>query len=111
MFGPVGFRYRQKPVASKVRVIDTNATAEAMTKTQSRGDWMRHRQQLEIFYGVLREASGNALLRARLETLSAQMSWLRGVTRAVASAGPLRNMLRRPKPYTPEPIYFDGFQR
>jgi GntR family transcriptional regulator, trigonelline degradation regulator len=58
------------------------ATVDAMTKAQSRGDWMRHRQQLQLFYEILREASGNALLRAQLETMSARMAWLRGVTLA-----------------------------
>lgn len=63
--------------------LDRMATAvESMTKAQSRGDWMRHRQQLEIFYGILREAAGNTLLRAQLEALSARMAWLRGVTLA-----------------------------
>lgn len=55
---------------------------DAMTKAQSRGDWMRHRQQLQTFYEILREASGNALLRSQLEALSARMAWLRGVTLA-----------------------------
>jgi GntR family transcriptional regulator, trigonelline degradation regulator len=58
------------------------ATVDAMTKAQSRGDWMRHRQQLQLFYGILREASGNSLLRAELEAISARMAWLRGVTLA-----------------------------
>ena len=58
------------------------AAVEAMTKAQGRGDWMRHRQQLQIFYGILREASGNMLLRNQLDALSARMSWLRGVTLA-----------------------------
>src|SRR5262249_24992130 len=41
--------------------LDRMAEAvDSMTKAQSRGDWMRHRRQLEIFYGILREASGNA---------------------------------------------------
>lgn len=42
----------------------------------------RHRQPLQIFYDILREASGNALLRSQLEALSARMAWLRGVTLA-----------------------------
>jgi DNA-binding GntR family transcriptional regulator len=58
------------------------ASVDAMKKAQSRGDWMRHRQQLQIFYDTLREASGNALLRTQLEALSARMAWLRGVTLA-----------------------------
>lgn len=58
------------------------AAVDAMTKAQSRGDWMRHRQQLQVFYEILREASGNALLRAQLEAISARMAWLRGVTLA-----------------------------
>jgi DNA-binding GntR family transcriptional regulator len=59
-----------------------SATVDAMTKAQSRGDWMRHRQQLQLFYEILREASGNALLRTQLEAISARMAWLRGVTLA-----------------------------
>jgi len=58
------------------------ATVDAMTKAQSRGDWMRHRQQLQLYYDILREASGNALLRAQLDAMSARMAWLRGVTLA-----------------------------
>jgi DNA-binding GntR family transcriptional regulator len=53
-----------------------------MTKAQGRGDWMRHRQQLQLYYDILREASGNALLRAQLDAMSARMAWLRGVTLA-----------------------------
>jgi DNA-binding GntR family transcriptional regulator len=58
------------------------ATVDAMTKAQTRGDWMRHRQQLQLYYEILREASGNALLRAQLEAMSARMTWLRGLTLA-----------------------------
>jgi len=58
------------------------ATVDAMTKAQGRGDWMRHRQQLQLYYDILREASGNALLRAQLDAMSARMAWLRGVTLA-----------------------------
>ena len=58
------------------------AAVDAMKKAQSRGDWMRHRQQLQVFYDILREASGNALLRTQLEAISARMAWLRGVTLA-----------------------------
>jgi DNA-binding GntR family transcriptional regulator len=58
------------------------ATVDAMTKAQSRGDWMRHRQQVQLFYEILREASGNTLLRAQLEAISARMAWLRGFTLA-----------------------------
>jgi DNA-binding GntR family transcriptional regulator len=58
------------------------ATVDAMTKAQSRGDWMRHRQQVQIFYEILREASGNGLLRSQLEAMSARMAWLRGLTLA-----------------------------
>ena len=41
------------------------ATVDAMTNAQSRGDWMRHRQQLQLYYDILREASGNPLRRAQ----------------------------------------------
>jgi len=58
------------------------AIDDAMTKAQARGDWMRHRQQLQLYYDILREASGNALLRAQLDAMSARMAWLRGVTLA-----------------------------
>ena len=58
------------------------AAVEAMKKAQSRGDWMRHRQQLQVFYEIMREASGNTLLRAQLEAMSTRMAWLRGVTLA-----------------------------
>jgi GntR family transcriptional regulator, trigonelline degradation regulator len=58
------------------------AAVDAMTKAQGRGDWMRHRQQLQLYYDILREASGNALLRAQLDAMSARMAWLRGVTLA-----------------------------
>jgi DNA-binding GntR family transcriptional regulator len=56
------------------------AAVDAMTKAQSRGDSTRHRQQVQVFYEVLREAAGNALLRAQLETMSARMAWLRSFT-------------------------------
>jgi DNA-binding GntR family transcriptional regulator len=58
------------------------AAVDAMTKAQSRGDWMRHRQQVQVFYEILREASGNGLLRTQLEAMSARMAWLRGLTLA-----------------------------
>ena len=51
-----------------------------MTKAQARGDSRRHREQVHVFYEVLREAAGNALLRAQLETMSARMAWLRSFT-------------------------------
>jgi DNA-binding GntR family transcriptional regulator len=56
------------------------AAVDAMTKAQGRGDSTRHRQQVQVFYEVLRQAAGNALLRAQLETMSARMAWLRSFT-------------------------------
>ena len=56
------------------------AAVDAMTKAQKRGDSVRHRQQVHVFYEVLREASGNAFLRSQLEAMSARMAWLRSFT-------------------------------
>jgi GntR family transcriptional regulator, trigonelline degradation regulator len=78
--GLAAFRAAERATAEQLDCMA--ATVDAMKKAQGRGDWMRHRQQLQIFYDTLREASGNALLRAQLEALSARMAWLRGVTLA-----------------------------
>lgn len=53
---------------------------DVMTRAQKRGDSLRHREQVQVFYQVLREASGNALLCSQLETMSARMAWLRSFT-------------------------------
>ena len=74
--------FRAAKRATSEQLDRMSAAVDAMTKAQSRGDWMRHRQQLEIFYGILRDASGNGLLRDQLKALSARMAWLRGVTLA-----------------------------
>jgi GntR family transcriptional regulator, trigonelline degradation regulator len=78
--GLAAFRAAERVTAEQLDCMA--ASVDAMKKAQDRGDWMRHRQQLQIFYDTLREASGNALLRAQLEALSARMAWLRGVTLA-----------------------------
>jgi DNA-binding GntR family transcriptional regulator len=74
--------FRAAKRATSEQLDRMSAAVDAMTKAQSRGDWMRHRQQLEIFYGILRDASGNGLLRDQLKALSARMAWLRGITLA-----------------------------
>ncbi|MFT4115392.1 GntR family transcriptional regulator [Bradyrhizobium sp.] len=74
--------YRAAERVTREQLDRLAAAVDAMAKAQSRGDWMRHRQQLQVFYGILREASGNALLRSQLDVLSARMAWLRGLTLA-----------------------------
>ena len=53
---------------------------EIMTAAQRRGDPATHREQVHVFYEVLREAAGNSLLREKLSAMSARMAWLRGFT-------------------------------
>jgi len=54
-----------------------------MTAAQQRGDQAVHRAQVHVFYEIMREAAGNATLRAQLDAMSARMAWLRSLTLAV----------------------------
>lgn len=58
------------------------AAVDVMTKAQKRNDSVRHREQVHVFYEALREAAGNALLKAQLAAMSARMAWLRSLTLA-----------------------------
>jgi DNA-binding GntR family transcriptional regulator len=63
-------------LARLTSVVDT------MTAAHKRGDQSSHREQVHVFYEILREAAGNTLLRTQLATMSARMAWLRRFTLA-----------------------------
>jgi DNA-binding GntR family transcriptional regulator len=60
-------------------------TVRTMKAAQRRGDPAVHREQVQVFYDIMRKAARNATLRAQLEAMSTRMAWLRSLTLAVPS--------------------------
>jgi DNA-binding GntR family transcriptional regulator len=73
---------RSAELATSAHLSRMTEVVAIMTAAQKRGDHVTHREQVHVFYEILREAAGNSLLQAQLSAMSARMAWLRGFTLA-----------------------------
>ncbi len=66
--------------ASPAQLAAMAKAVKALVTAQKRGDLDGQLEQAVIFYDLLREAAGNALLRAQLSAHSSRLSWLRSMS-------------------------------
>jgi DNA-binding GntR family transcriptional regulator len=66
--------------ASSSQLAAMTKAVKALVAAQKRRDLDGQLEQAVIFYDLLREAAGNALLRAQLSAHSSRLAWLRGMS-------------------------------
>jgi DNA-binding GntR family transcriptional regulator len=66
--------------ASAAQLAELAKSVERMVAAQKRGDTQTHRQEVGVFYDLMREASGNAMLRNQLTALGSRLAWFRAVS-------------------------------